>query len=145
MAASWQRNLSAEATTPDRFPSESIWASFPMDEHLSFPGQYFHYFDDFDICPSLTSATTAVNRFPYMSFIDTSDTIVTLATQKNDGVLRLATAATDNNGPVVGFAGTTTAEGACFSISDTAGGGKTRWDETRRRTHPPAPNRGAPP
>ena len=143
MAASWQRNLSAEATTPDRFPSESIWASFPMDEHLSFPGRYFHYFDDFDICPSLTSATTAVNRFPYMSFIDTSDTIVTLATQKNDGVLRLATAATDNNGPVVGFAGTTTGEGACFNISDTAGDDKPLWYEARWRTDTVTDNGGA--
>lgn len=123
------QNLSAEATTPNRFPSESIWGSFPMAEHLANPGKYFHWFDDFSVTPSLTSATTAVNRYAYMSYIDTSNTIATLLTEKMLGVLRLSADATDNDSPTISLAG----DSVPVMISDTAGDDMPLWFEGRWR------------
>lgn len=97
------QNFSAYST--GRHLQPSVWSDFPYDQVLHEPTKWIHWFDDFTFVPSLTSATTAVNRWPYMSYIDTSDTIVALATTKQIGTLRLSVAATDNNAPVITFPG----------------------------------------
>lgn len=99
-----QQNFSAY-NTADRHNQAAIWGDFPYQNRFRFPTQWIYWFDDFTFVPSLTSATTAVNRWPYMSYIDTSDTIVALATTKTIGVLRLSVAATDNNAPVITLSG----------------------------------------
>jgi hypothetical protein len=121
------RNLSAEITG-DRLPSPAIWQTFPMYEHLMRPGVWFHWFDDFHNVPELT--TNTADEAIYASFIDTSDTIRQLATEKMLGVLRLSAAATDNNGPVVTMGGN---NGASVLISDTAGDDYPLWLEARWR------------
>jgi hypothetical protein len=130
LTATHRQNLSAEVATPDRFTSKSIWASFPVRDALDDFTRYSRWEDDFTNVPALTSATTAVNRHPYMSYIDTSDTIVALSTTKMIGVLRLSVAATDNNAPVVTLAGDA---GVCAVISDTAGDDMPLWFESRWR------------
>lgn len=130
LVATHRQNLSAEAATPNRFLSKNIWSSFPRREHLDDFTKYSYWEDDFTNVPALTLNTAAVNRYPYMSFIDTSDTIVALATVKMNGVLRLANAATDNNAPVITLAGDT---GNAFMISDTAGDNQPLWFEARWR------------
>ena len=117
------------AEDTSRFRSGPIWATFPMTRHLYNPGHFVWWWDDFDVTPALTSATTAINRYPYMSYIDTSNTIVKLATEKMLGVLRLSADATDNDGPVVSMAG----DANCVVISDTAGDDMPLWFESRWR------------
>ena len=112
-----------------RFRSPAIWGSFPMTRHLYNPDHFVWWWDDFDFMPALTDATTAINRYPYMSYIDTSNTIVKLATEKMLGVLRLSADATDNDGPVVSMAG----DANCVVISDTAGDDMPMWFESRWR------------
>lgn len=97
------QNLSSESS--DRLPSENVWASFPMEECLYYPGRYFYWWDDFHNVPLLT--TNTADEAVYASYIDTSNTITALATEKNRGVLRLLADATDNDGPVVTMQGNT--------------------------------------
>ena len=112
-----------------RFRSGPIWGSFPMTRYLYNPDHFVWWWDDFDVTPALTSATTAINRYPYMSYIDSSNTIVKVLTEKMLGVLRLATDATDNDAPVVSMAG----DSVCVCISDTAGDDMPLWFESRWR------------
>jgi hypothetical protein len=100
-----------------------------MTRYLYNPDHYFWWWDDFDMTPTLTTASGAINRYPYMSFIDSSDTIVKLATEKMLGVLRLTMAATDNNAPFITAAG----DYNSLMISDTAGDDMPLWYEHRWR------------
>jgi hypothetical protein len=112
-----------------RFKSGSIWASFPKTRHLYNEDHFVYHWDDFDRTPSLTSATTAVNRASYMSYIDTSNTITRVVTEKMLGVLRLSTDATDNDAPVITMPG----DYVQVVISDTAGDDMPLWFESRWR------------
>ena len=116
------------AYNTDRYPSPAIWSSFPNQEHNNRRGYYYELWDDFQNCPSLTAASGAINRL-YMSYIDTSDTIAGLATEKSRGVLRLTSAATDNNAPVV-----TSHDGNCVMLDDnTSPDNQPLWFEARWR------------
>ena len=122
-------NLGSERTG-DRLSSPALWEKLNMTEVLYEPFSHAYWQDDFHFTPALTSATTAVNRYPYMSYIDTGNTIVMLATEKMLGVLRLSADASDNDGPIITLPGDA---GTQFVISDTAGDDMPMWYEHRFR------------
>ena len=122
-------NLGSERTG-DRLSSPALWEKLNMTEVLYEPFSHVYWQDDFHFTPSLTTASGAVNRYPYMSYIDTSNTIVMLATEKMLGVLRLLTTTSDNDGPVISLPGDA---GTAFLISDTAGDDMPLWFESRWR------------
>lgn len=125
------RNLAAYDSNrdPDRHCSPAIWSDFPLQNMLEDPTTYLHWFDDFHNIPVLTTASGAINRYPYMSYIDTGNTITTLATVKTRGVLRLATDATDNDGPVINMQGN---DGVQVMLDDnTTADRKKLWFESR--------------
>jgi len=125
MTTEYRGNLGAENT--DRFPSMAIWASFPMMEHLQRKGRFQEFFEDFTLTTLLETAAVDDEQL-FASYIDTGNTIQPLPTEKNRGVLRLATDATDNDGPVITMCGNV---GANLMISDTAGDDKKLWFEAR--------------
>lgn len=118
------RNLYGEIT--DRFLSPAIWASFPWQERMRDPSTYLDHFDDFHNLPDLSADA---NGDLYATYIDTSNTISTLVSEKMNGVCRLSLDATDNDGPVLQMSGT----GNCVMISDTAGDDLPLWFEARWR------------
>lgn len=121
------QNLGAYNT--DRHLQNSVWSDFPYDQVLHEPTKWIYWFDDFTFVPSLTSATTAVNRWPYMSYIDTSNTIVALETAKTIGVLVIATDNTDNDGPIICLPGD---KSVCFMLDDnTAADRRKMWQDYR--------------
>ena len=122
-------NLGSERTG-DRLTSPALWSTLNMTEVLHEPFMYVYWKDDFHFTPVLTTASGAINRYPYMSFIDTSDTITTLATEKMLGVLRLSADGTDNDGPVITMQGN---DGTHVLISDAAGDDMPLWFESRWR------------
>ena len=123
-----QQNFSAYNDS-DRHPQKAIWGDYPYDQKDRHPTQWIYWFDDFTFVPSLTSATTAVNRWPYMSYIDTGNTIVALATTKTIGVLRLSVDASDNDGPVITLPGDAS---VAFMLDDnTAADRRKLWFDAR--------------
>ena len=133
-----QPQLNTAAYNTDRRRQQAIVGSFPRARHLDNPEDFLYWWDDFHFIPSLTSATGAVNRYPYMSYIDTSDTITTLATEKSRGVLRLTTAGTDNNAPVITMQGN---DGNHVMFDDnTAADRRNLWFDSRWRKDSVADN-----
>lgn len=126
------RNLTGEIT--DRFQSPAIWANFPWQEKLRDPTTYLDHCDDFHNLPDLSADA---NDDIYSSYIDTSNTIKMLATEKMNGVCRLALDNTDNDGPVLQMGG---GAGGCVMISDTAGDDLPLWFEARWRKSSVADN-----
>ena len=116
-----------------RMPSANIWASCPIFELLCGQRDGIRWVDDF-----VTQDTEDASDAGYMRYIDTSDTIRTLAanttalaTGSRGGVLRLSVAATDNNAPIIQLQ---TANGALpFLIGNTAGAAWKLFFEARIR------------
>src|SRR5262245_46703760 len=102
MAVIPQTNFGTANT--DRYPSGSVFGQFPMEKHIAYPGYYFMWFDDFDNTFDLSCGSTAATdglQQPYATYIDTGDTVRAITGEKTRGVVRLLTAATDNNSPVI--------------------------------------------
>jgi len=114
--------------------SPAIWGDCPILDIFTGVRSGVYWFDDF-----LTSGDEDGADSEYERYIDTSDTIRNLivdttaeATGSRGGVLRLAHAATDNNGPVIQLQ---TATGAVpFMISTTSGANWKTYFEARIRT-----------
>lgn len=122
-------NLGSERTG-DRLTSPALWEKFNSYERVHEAFSHVYWEDDFHVTPVLTTASGAINRYPYMSYIDTGNTITTLATEKMLGVLRFSVDASDNDGPVITMQGN---DGTQVVISDTAGDDMPLWFEARWR------------
>jgi hypothetical protein len=126
-----QRNLSSDT---DRLYSPAIWGDCPVLGLLAGTVDGVIDGDDF-VAPGDEDGNDTGG---YERYIDTSDTIRTLAvdttavaTGSRGGVLRLSIAATDNNAPVIQR---TSANGAgTYLIGNTAGAAWKLWFECRVR------------
>lgn len=124
------RNLQSDTS---REPSPSIWSDCPWDSLEKGVRSGVYVWEDFT-----SQDNEDGNDNAYERYIDTSDTIrnlvvdtTALATGSRGGVLRLLTAATDNNAPVIQYQ---TANGtAPFLIGNTDGAAWKLWFETRIR------------
>lgn len=123
-------NLSTETS---RMPSSALWADCPEDSIVKGLRSGIRVWEDFTSQDNEDGNDNAWERY-----IDTSDTIrnlvvdtTALATGSRGGVLRLLTAATDNNAPVIQYQ---TANGtAPFLIGNTSGADWKLWFEARIR------------
>lgn len=112
----------AGAFASERQPSGTIWSDLPA---LLGPGRLRGFFDDFTQFQSGVATATPYN-FGYYNFLDTSDTITGVQTDPN-GVIAIASAATDNNSPCIQMPFR-----AGFIVFNTRANGGTRiWFEAR--------------
>jgi hypothetical protein len=110
----------ADATSAG--PSHTIWGDCPVLAMLQDPSIGFHFFDDF----LNFGGNATAGESGWSKYIDTSNTILPLATEVG-GVVQLLTDATDNDSPIL-TSGSNTA--GCVKV---VSGGKAMWYEARVR------------
>ena len=106
-----------------------MWADCKaMDSYGMFPGQDVFFFDDF-LNYGVMAAGYAASAGGYAHYIDTGDTIASIATE-NKGVIKFLTDTTDNDECWLSSGGNT---GTMGVISDTVGSDLKLWFECRIR------------